>query len=44
VVILTEREKRRANLVEWVWTVFGAAVLLTLVWEVLYIGGPYVIP
>jgi hypothetical protein len=36
---LTEREKCRAHLGELAWTVFGAAVLLALVWKVLHLGG-----
>lgn len=43
-VALTHREKKCVHLVELAWTVFGAAVLLALVWQVLHLGGAYVIP
>ena len=43
-VALTRSEKKRAFLSELGWTVFGATVLLAVVWQLLHLGGAYVLP
>lgn len=37
-------ESGKGYIAELAWTVFGATVLMALLWEVLHIGGPYVTP
>jgi hypothetical protein len=43
-VTLTDSDKRRLFWSEFCWTLAGATILLMAVWELLHIGGQYVLP